>query len=80
MSVVAFDTLRFAKKLEKAGMGSAQAEAFAEAQREAFAEALETQLATKSDIYDIRSEMRLMRWMIGFNLTFTMAILWKIFS
>jgi hypothetical protein len=22
----------------------------------------------------------LMKWMIGFNLTFTMAILWKIFS
>jgi len=68
-------------------MNSAQSEAFAEAQREAFAEALETQIATKADIVSVRSdisnvhaEMKLMRWMIGFNLAFTMTILWKIFS
>jgi len=87
MSVVTFDTLKFAKRLEKAGMDSTQSEAFAEAQREAFAEALETQIATKadiasvrSDISEVQSEIKLMRWMIGFNLAFTMAMLWKIFS
>jgi len=94
MSVVTFDTLKFAKRLEKAGMESGQSEAFAEAQKEAFAEALDTQLATKSDIHgihtkisdvqseitDVRAEMKLMRWMIGFNLAFTMAMLWKIFN
>jgi hypothetical protein len=80
MSVVTFDTLKFARKLESAGMDNRQAEAFAEAQKEAFSEALETQLATKADIFDMRSEVKLMRWMIGFNLAFTMAILWKVFS
>ncbi len=79
MSVVTFVTLKFAKRLEKAGMDSAQSEAFAEAQKDAFAEALETQLATKADMYDIRSELKLMRWMIAFNLVFTMTMLWKIF-
>jgi len=87
MAVVTFDTLKFAKRLEKAGMDIVQSEAFAEAQREAFSEALETQVATKSDIASVRSdisdvqaEIKLMRWMIGFNLAFTMAMLWKIFS
>ncbi len=43
--------------------------------------------ATKSDIMLlekqmmlIQSEQRLMKWMIGFNLGFTMAVLWKVFG
>jgi len=80
MSVVTFDTLKFAKRLKDAGLDNRQAEAFADAQREAFSEALETQLATKADVFDVRAEIKLMRWMIGFNLAFTMAILWKVFS
>ncbi len=80
MSVVTFDTLKFAKRLESVGMAAKQAEALADAQREAFSEALETQLATKADMFSLRAEMQPMCWMIGFNLAFTMAILWKIFS
>ena len=38
------------------------------------AEALSTEtLATKTDA-------AILKWMVGFNLAFTMAILWKIFS
>lgn len=52
------------------------------------AEALSAEnLATKQDINRIEKELveyrgrfNLLQWMIGFNLIFTMAILWKIFS
>ena len=44
------------------------------------AEALSAEnLATKSDINDLKAGHRLLRWMIGFNLAFTMAIVWKVF-
>ena len=36
-------------------------------------------LATKADIRRIGKELLLLKWMVGFNLAFTMTILWKIF-
>ncbi|MDQ6989837.1 MAG: hypothetical protein Q9M19_08135 [Mariprofundaceae bacterium] len=33
-----------------------------------------------ADIYEMKSDLHLLKWMIGFNLAFTMALLWKIFS
>ncbi len=54
MSTITFDTLKFVERLEKAGMPREQASALAEAQREVFAEALDSTLATKSDIRDVR--------------------------
>ena len=80
MSVTTFDTLKFAQRLEKAGLGHEQAVAFAEAQKEAFAEALETQLATKGDVQRMERDMLLLKWMIGFNLAFTMTVVWRIFT
>mgnify|MGYP000977032226 CR=1 FL=1 len=52
------------------------------------AEALSAEnLATKSDMVsldkglgDLRGQFDLLKWMVGFNLAFTMAILWKIFG
>ena len=45
------------------------------------AEALsEENLATKKDIVRLEKELAVHRWMLGFNLAFTMAILWKVFS
>jgi hypothetical protein len=32
------------------------------------------------NIEEIKGEQKLLRWMISFNLAFTMAILWKVFS
>lgn len=69
----------------------AQAKAEAEALRDVFSEAMDTAVATRADISHLegkidianaKSEGRftLLQWMIGFNLAFTMAILWKIFS
>jgi hypothetical protein len=44
------------------------------------------QTATKSDIAEVRHDMYraekelfLLRWMLGFNLAFTAAILWRVF-
>jgi hypothetical protein len=38
------------------------------------------ELATRdADIADLKSSMKLMQWMLGFNLAFTLAILWKVF-
>lgn len=37
-------------------------------------------LATKSDIASLKIDNAALKWMVSFNLAFTMAILWKIFS
>ena len=54
---VAFDTLKFVRNLTQAGLPEAQAEVFANAHRDAFKEALDSNLATKADIAELRSEM-----------------------
>lgn len=88
MTTLTFDTLKFANKLKSAGVPAPQAEAEAMAIAEAF-EASE--VATKSDIALVRSDLghlearfngkfALLQWMIAFNLAFTMAMLWKVFS
>lgn len=69
MSTIAFDTLKFAERLEKAGLTREQATAIAEAQKDVFAEALETALATKADIARLEAkfdyETALLKWMMG---------------
>ena len=57
MTAVAFDTLRFAKRLEDAGVPAVQAAATATA----FAEATGDVIATKIDIGDLRRDMAAMR-------------------
>jgi hypothetical protein len=54
---VAFDTLKFVEKLEAGGFTHAQAKAAAEA----FAEATSQELATKSDLLIIRSDISAVR-------------------
>ncbi|MGH8591878.1 MAG: hypothetical protein ACREXX_21955 [Gammaproteobacteria bacterium] len=39
-------------------------------------EATALTLATKADIYDIKSELRLMKWMLGLLLALGVANLW----
>ncbi len=65
MGITTFDTLKFAQRLEQAGIDPKQAAAFSEAQREAFSDAIETQLATKSDIQELKTELVLIKWMLG---------------
>ena len=54
---VAFDTLKFVRNLTRAGLPEAQAEVFANAHRDAFKDALDSHLATKTDIAELRSEV-----------------------
>ena len=32
------------------------------------------------DIAEIKASLMLVKWMVGFNLAFTLAVLWKVFS
>lgn len=75
MATITFDTLRFTKTLEKAGIPPAQAEAIAEAQAVAMAEATSTTLATREDVAEVRYELRLVKWMVGASLALSTAIL-----
>lgn len=73
MSTVTFDTLKFANSLKAAGVPAQQAEAMAAAQKEALSEALESTLATKSDISDIKMELAVLKWMVGAVIALSIA-------
>lgn len=73
MTSITFDTLKYAERLEEAGVSREQAKAFAEAQRESIGE---IDLATKADLNEvesrlnnqlteIRGELKLSRWMLA---------------
>ncbi len=53
MNAIAFDTLKFAKRLKEAGFTEQQAEALADAE----AEFIEQNLATKRDIADLKRDI-----------------------
>jgi hypothetical protein len=80
MATISFDTLKFAERLKAGGVPEAQARAEAEALAAALAEAMDQQIATKRDVDKIDARLNLLQWMIGFNLAFTMAVLWKAFG
>ncbi len=75
------------ERLEKAGASRELAAAMAEAQREAFAEALETTLATKADIREVRDDivkierrmdgidakLNKVQWMVGIVIALAIA-------
>jgi len=82
MATISFDTLKFAEKLEQAGISREHAAAMAEAQRDAFSEALETQLATKNDIAELKAnmaeigtELKLTKWMVGLSIATSIGVL-----
>lgn len=67
MTTITFDTLKFVKKLEAAGIKSTEAEAIAEAQNEAFGEMIKiSELATKSDLMAMKFD--LLKWIVGLAL------------
>jgi hypothetical protein len=37
-------------------------------------------LATRQDVENIKAQLLLLKWMVGFNLAFTLAIVWRVFS
>ena len=87
MATIAFDTHKFVKDLQASGMPAEQAEAFVRAQQEILAQALDSMLATRDDINRVERKQvehdgrfTLLQWMLAFNLAFTLAIVWKVFS
>lgn len=60
MTTITFDTHKFIKQLEVAGVPSLQAEAFVNAQRDILSEALDTSLATRSDMLALKADLALM--------------------
>ncbi|MDP2794552.1 MAG: hypothetical protein Q8O25_10820 [Sulfurisoma sp.] len=87
MSTTTFDTFKFVERLEKAGVSRELAAALAEAQRDSIAEALDTTLATKSDLSDMRLELARMdakidklSWMMGILIALAVANFAKQFS
>jgi len=60
MNTITFDTLKFADTLKEAGIPEKHAQAQARAVAEAFSSNT-SELATKGDVRDLRSEMELMR-------------------
>ena len=73
MSAITFDTLKFAERLEKAGLTREQASAIAEAQKDALSEALDTTLATKSDIAVLDAKVDKLPWMMGILIALAVA-------
>lgn len=73
MSTITFDTLKFAERLEKAGLTREQAAAIAEAQKDAFSEALDSTLATKADITVLDAKVDKLSWMMGILIAIAIA-------
>jgi len=82
-TAITFDTLQYVEKLKSGGFSDAQAKVMAEAQKQAIETAADLTLATKSDVQalkddnkDIKAELNLLRWMMGFTMALVTACLW----
>jgi hypothetical protein len=80
MSTIAFDTHKFVKSLQTAGVPTEQAEAFVHAQQEILAQALDSTLATRSDLERVERKLvehdgkfTLLQWMLGSVLALAIA-------
>lgn len=60
-----FDTLRYSKRLKEVGFTEEQAEV----QAEVFSEAIETQLATKHDLQELKTDLEARIEQLGYKLT-----------
>lgn len=86
MAAITFDTHKFVKELEAAGVPEVQAEAFVKAQQEILAQVLDTSLATRSDIERVERKLiehdgdfKLVKWMLGISVASTLSLVFKIF-
>lgn len=85
-----FDTLKYAKRLEQAGVPEGQVEIHAEALRSVLEEPIMARfdkiddklikLERNVDSLEGRTKGRftLLQWMVAFNLAFTVAVLWML--
>jgi hypothetical protein len=73
--MIAFDTLAFAKRLREAGYDDKQAEGMAEANAEVFQRMLDSTLATKDDIRELKAEIDT----LGMRLTIRLGAMMAVF-
>ncbi|MCK9985390.1 MAG: hypothetical protein AzoDbin1_01862 [Azoarcus sp.] len=83
---IQFDTLRYVERLKSAGIPEAQAKAEAEALAIALGESASGLLATKDDVTgikldlaEIKSEQKLMKWMLGLLIAGVISLILKAF-
>ncbi|RKT46794.1 DUF1640 domain-containing protein [Thiocapsa rosea] len=80
MATTSFDTLKFVEKLKSGGISEDRAKVISEAFRDASGEA---ELITKKDLQielaPVRSDISLIKWMMGILLGGVMALLLKSF-
>ena len=80
MSAVTFDTLKFVKTLEASGINEKQAEAIAAAYRDA---SVDQELVTKQDLQlelvPLKSDLHVVKWMMGIILGGVVALVLKSF-
>jgi len=79
MATITFDTKKFVEKLKSGGVPDDQAKAEAEALVVAFSEAMDSQLAKKSDINRLESEVLAIKWMVGLVLGGILTLIIKAF-
>lgn len=79
MSLPAFDTHAYVKRLQQAGFDEKQAEAQAELQSQVLSALVTEKLATKEDIIRLEGELKHLTWMAGFLLTGVVTMLIKMF-
>lgn len=90
MSLPAFDTHAYVKRLRQAGFNEEQAEAQAELQAQVLSALVTEKLATKDDVLRLENETKqefiritgkfnLLTWMTGFLLMGVVSILFKLF-
>ena len=99
--MIHFDTLKYAETLKAAGIPEKQAKVFAEVQQESLSQCIDTALATKADLLEVkavlkaeltreinsvkvdleklRSEVHLLKWMMGFLLAGVATLILKAF-
>lgn len=79
MGTITFDTMDGARKLREAGFDEKQAETVVRVLASAQEDLVSREhFDARMSLIDAKFDK--LNWMIGFNLAFTMAILWKIFS
>jgi hypothetical protein len=80
MSTVTFDTLKFVKTLEAGGLNESQAESIATAYRDAsVGQELVTKVDLQLELAPIKSELHMMKWMMGLILGGVVALIMKSF-
>lgn len=79
MTTITIDTLKLTERLESAGFDRKQAEAVVRAIAEAQDE-LVTRQSLQVELAPMKTDAAVIKWMVGFNLAFTMAMLWKLFG